>query len=480
MNDPFDSNHMDDLMHQAFDRHEEIPSDRVWQGIEAGLDERSGRRPVALFWWLGVLMIALSTGTWWHFQGKKELSGEKKHISQERSDTTPETGISQTNHNSPAAPVPENPKSKISTSNSLRAIVPPPAVEYQKGKKKAPSHISSQINDNGKTKIISPDRGIPNPLSIGHDRIDTSQSTRDVVYPGPSAPLLPVLSPRLLEQPLPALHPIPVKSGKKTVRKWMLATGVSILASRQSVRSTGQRPAQPGTLPVAITAESQNPAREYSAGIELGRALGKRWELWSGLRLQQLQINTLHIAKMRRVDGQYPGQPVGGDLRFRYLINTPTGGVAVDVRMEQVDTTLQLPPNEPVVFAIQTRQTLKYASLPLFAVYRIGQGRWNAILRGGATFNFLQHNDLVIERFESRTDRFRPAQLLRPLAFNEYLRRFNVGFQMGAGVRFSVSERLSVGLESLYSGQMSSNNGDPYLQTRSYSIGLNASILCKF
>lgn len=284
--------------------------------------------------------------------------------------------------------------------------------------------------------------------------------------------------PPLNVQPLPEIASLPTESEKRS-KRFHVGAGFMPLVQWQSVKTVRQRPVRPGTLPVAITAEAESPSPGYAWGIDLGLQMNRRWSFWSGAQIRNLQTRTTHHAKMRRADGQWPGSN-DTELRFRYMLNTPAGGVAVDVRMEQVDTTLNLPPAEPVTFELHTTQSLQYATIPLLMKYHGGQGRWQFFAGGGLSANFLISNTLEIDRFSSRSLRFRPSRFIRPLAGNEYLRVFSMDFRIGAGVRYQIGRHAGLSFEPVYFGQIIGSTDDPYLQTSSRSLGLNAAVWYKF
>lgn len=483
MKDPLNKDNIDELLQNSLERYEEMPSDAVWTGIERDLGKSPRRRRFVLFWALGLLLLTSGVAVF-YFKTKPPEKSVPQIVFNENKEKAIDSPTARPDEFSARSTATENPaheqagmqSDKSGESSSGRFYTPLTAVLYKADPNKQSSIInaSSDLYDvettgtrttrikriftdflHSQSAFIRPIRVIRVPVVIAPDR------------------LLP-----LKARPLPEISSLPSGPEKRSPRLYAGA-GFMPLILWQSVEAMRQRPVRPGTLPVAITAEAESPSLGYAWGIDLGIAANDRWSFWSGAHIRNLQTRTAHQAKMRRADGQWPG---GNDteLRFRYMLNTPAGGVAVDVRMEQVDTTLNLPPAEPVSFELQTTQTMQYLSVPLLVKYHDGRGRWRFVASGGLSANFLMSNTLEIDRFASRSLRFRPSRFIRPLAGNEYLRTFSLDFRIGAGVRYQINRSVGLSFEPVYFGQLTGASNDPYLQTSSRSLGLNAAVWYKF
>lgn len=484
MKDPLNKDNIDELLQNSLGRYEEMPSDAIWTGIERELGQSPRRRRrYVLFWAMGLLLLTSGIAVFYF-----KIKPPEKSV--------PQTVFNKNKEKTAGAPTdrPDEFSARISATENpaheQAGIQSGKSGKLSSGGFYTPSTaVLNKADQNKQSSIINANSDLNDVETTGTRTTQIARIFTDFLH-SHSAFIRPIRvvrvpvvialdrSPPLTSRPLPEIASLPSGPEKRSSRLYAGA-GFMPLILWQSVETVRQRPVRPGTLPVAITAEAESPSLGYAWGIDLGIAANKRWSIWSGAYIRNLQTRTAHHAKMRRADGQWPG---GNDteLRFRYMLNTPAGGVAVDVRMEQVDSTLNLPPAEPVSFELHTTQTLQYASVPLLVKYHRGRGRWHIVASGGLSANFLMANTLEIDRFSSRSLRFRPSRFIRPLAGNEYLRTFSLDFRIGAGVRYQLSRSVGLSFEPVYFGQLTGANNDPYLQTSGRSLGLNAAIVYKF
>ena len=148
--------------------------------------------------------------------------------------------------------------------------------------------------------------------------------------------------------------------------------------------------------------------------------------------------------------------------------------------MTRITRTIKLDNDEKIELEINTRQNLAFVSVPLYAGYRLGEGRLKFLLKGGVLLNFLRANDFEIAGIKQGNGKFAFQPKNQPMGNPQDLQTVSVDFVAGLGLDFSLTKSLSLRLEPTVSGSLTSLHNSPYIQSSQYSAGLNAGVMYNF
>jgi len=199
--------------------------------------------------------------------------------------------------------------------------------------------------------------------------------------------------------------------------------------------------------------QSERPDVSTDWWLRVGKTMGGRFGLESGIGFSESTRTTAHTARFRFADGAIHsgGSGPGQRRNFAYDLNTYGGSASVSLRMESADASVPVADAEPVVVKISTVEQAQLLRIPLLLTYRMGAGRVHAVAKAGIVGNFFLKNELAISARASQNNRLRFAQHTDTFVF-ERTDNFFLGYWASAGVEFRWNRRLSIVAEPAVSG----------------------------
>jgi hypothetical protein len=196
-----------------------------------------------------------------------------------------------------------------------------------------------------------------------------------------------------------------------------------------------------------------------------------------------METSSRHRAEFRFKDRHHgPGGPGGGNHQhqFQYNLNTPTGVVEVELRVDEADTTIQVPDEEEVAFELKTFQNTSYLSVPFAAKYSLGTGRLRFFVKAGAAINFLLENQFEISERSSLNAHFRFSQGAPASNSRQSLRSISLDYLASLGLEYHFAKSWSLNLEPTFMGNLTSDHNDKFIQSSTYMAGVSGGLSYHF
>lgn len=213
-------------------------------------------------------------------------------------------------------------------------------------------------------------------------------------------------------------------------------------------------------------------------GMRAGLQLSRRWALESGvgafsIRQQSRQLFRIIFDPSRE-------QPDGsGVLESTYALAVPSafGESQIEVDLRRA-TAQQIIPGEAIGLEVSAEQQLRFVSVPLTARYDMLSGRFRLGIKGGLTFNFLQATSLQTAVQVRRNGLRAPVARVRH-RFSE-VRGTNLDYILGLSARYRLPAGLEIALEPTYRRNLQPITARQDFFTRSYALGLQLGVNCRF
>ncbi len=509
MDDKLPNDKLEDFLKKSFEDYTESPPDDLWDKIEGGLGAAPVVKPFFFRgWWIAAaaaVVVGIFVAQHFYFENKierltKELKQNKVEL--QESETEKPTGNNFQTQNLENES--DTPRESIPQASSGPALKPSGGQEFFDKKLPATAGKSTVSNGNFSTKKTNKQteiasENIDNEVVSSLKSNEASPSTRQmetVVTDVPnlvsnpvSSETLTLAAPSLLEvlnakvqteqitTPKPNLYPAPTDP----LRQTRLTTGVRVMPMATWERINEVRPAmfpnRPGRPEKFFNNQQQVSGQVLAAGATLEYELDDRLSLVSGLDYFRTETTSRHRSEFMFKERKMPmpGNPANRH-DFNYNLNTSSGLVEVDVRVEATNPSLPVPDNEILAFEVKTDKTMTSLSVPLALKYSIGRGRLHGYLKGGIAANFLLNQSFNISEIRSLNNRFRVSPVRPMRGQPQNLRTVSMSYLAAAGVEYDLTRSLSVNLEPTFMGSLSSQHSANFIRSNNYMAGVSAGL----
>lgn len=524
MEEKLPNDRLEEFLKKALGNHTEDPSDDLWDRIELELPEappstvaeggKLRRLPQFGRWWgvaAAAVVAGIVIGQHLYFQHKlNDLSGQleqnaveierlEKRNHQIQEDHTKKTLLEGSHPNGtasgmanaqPAAPSAAQPAAGKTARQPQSGKTLPIAAP----KTGAPAAAVGS-GSNAPDQEVAIGSGAP-PSQVGHQQpaVEAAE-TQPAVAAGQS----PHLEPNLLNTKIlgvveaPVSMPttgylskqiIPAKygpTGKISVGAHYAWGGVrDELKVRKQPGGGGQGGGQGGGGKKYGIREMNSIGQTWSAGIVAEDRLAKNLFIGTGLAYRKTTFESGDTVKYEYKDHR-PGQGSNHhDRNFDYNFGTPAGLVELELRASLVDSTMEPDEDEEIDIEIKTRQDLAFLSVPLYAGYRIGEGRLRVLAKGGLRFNFLIGNEFEVTDIVSQNDKFRFERHHQSHGKPLDLQAVSVDFAGSVGLEYALTRSLNLRVEPALTASLTSLHNSQFIQSSQYSAGVNAGVMYVF
>ncbi len=199
--------------------------------------------------------------------------------------------------------------------------------------------------------------------------------------------------------------------------------------------------------------EDEEPEFSLGYGVKIGYQFSKNWSIETGLNRtssalrfrSRRQIRYTMVDEMPNDQGEFQG-------RYAFDFNTSSGTVESDIALARSAST-NLVENDFVGLLLEGQQNFEYLNVPIIVRYHFGQSRWQLGLKAGIVNRFLQDATFQFESISTSRDGVRLVVedrffRTRPL---DSAATYQADFTLGAGLRFWVTNQLSLMIEPSFS-----------------------------
>jgi hypothetical protein len=449
---------LDDYVRRSFDDHEENPASDMWSRIEAELPDAPPGQTWRVFLLrnrlrlaAAVILLLLSGLVCEHFYYEnklRDLATQAHPLQKQQETVTPEI-VANTDQSGPGK---KQPLPRMAPVGSTPRVTTPPPTPPPAGRGASARKTETTV-------------GKP-PLST---REEVSHSAITAL---PQPEYQPI---SLNQAPLPAGGGGGGGVPARALSGWYIGLHATPQRTFETATPTAH---QPGMRPV-FTGQSEHPEVATGWWLRIGKSVGRRWGLESGIGFSESTRTTAHTARFRFADGDiHPGGPgpIGQRRNFSYDLNTYGGSASVSLRMESADASAPVTDAEPVVVKISTTEHAQLLRIPLLLTHRMGSGRLTVVAKAGLTGNFFLKNDLAISARTSQNNRLRFAQNTDNFAF-ERSGNFFLGYWASAGLEYRWNRSLSLVAEPAVSGNFARKDAQgrrlPDQVLAGVNVGLN-------
>ncbi|MCB9275708.1 MAG: hypothetical protein H6564_16800 [Lewinellaceae bacterium] len=488
MDKPFNKDNMDAFFRQAFDGLGDapaedgwdLPSDGVWAGVQRALAEEQRSRKAPFWLWFGAtalcgLLLTLLLFVWSNNRGlqrkavEQALAAERlqlavdsltRELSLQGQAVMP---LQEAERKAPHQAVKESPSTLPSgkaSNQALREGVAPrlsalavPPVRITAGESMASPALPLSLS--GFRPVSASDTSLASagpPSGITHGM--------PLLSPLPASSLGPLALP---VYPLHAAYVPAEQAGKKAVF-YLGAYSALNYTSRDLLNKPS-----PGITarPIFETLERGRESLEF--GLKAGLQLSPRWALESGIGAFSIRQQSRQLFRIT-YDPELEQTADDGSLESTYALAIPSAygdsQIEVDIRR---DASQRVLPGETIGLEAQSRQQLRFISLPLLARYELPVGRFSFGAKAGLALNLLQATSLQTA-VQVRRNGLRAAASRTRHRFSE-VRDTNLDYLLGLSAHYRVLPGLDVALEPTFRKNLRPFNEAQYFNTRFYALG---------
>ena len=189
----------------------------------------------------------------------------------------------------------------------------------------------------------------------------------------------------------------------------------------------------------------------FSYGVTIGKNIGKRWSLESGLELLNFQHLASNNPKLNfrepHGNGPHGGGGHGDDDDFEdisYNIASSAGDAKVTIRVNQTDTSVQLPKNTPIDIQVVTQESERKLSIPLTAKYRFAVGQFHFFTLAGLSLDCSISRNLNVSAAQSNSNFFETNHREKTEVVFSSNQPFAASYRLGLGVEWKFARNYSL------------------------------------
>jgi len=504
MEDKLHNDGLEDFLRKSFDQFDDSPSDGLWDKIETDL-----ATPVVSplgsirLWWVGVaaaVLLVLVVGQ--HFYYSNEITQLSKLLEQKDAELKQ---IEEEQHTAPLdQPSESQQKEEFPAGETSPTELPvepkqPAIAGANQAQNQAPKFGSKKY---GADQNLKP--GIVNEVEISAAKLGNTPSLIKMPLGQPTegnnvaAEALPI--PRLAKTPgsidvlglreivnsssipqlaLVDIPPDPIFPAKVS-KKFTVGIHHTEMTTRERISTIIQRPAMMGGMHV-FDNRSSGDGRTQLTGISFACRTGGGWFVESGANLRSTEFTNLHRPELKFKDRFVPSGNHGpNEFGFQYSLNTAAGLVGIEVRADQADPGVAISEEEDIKIEVTTKQTLKYVSIPFLVGRQFGLGRLNLNLKAGLMGNFLSSSSFEVTDVSFLNAHFRSGNSMRPRGTGPVLKDASFDLMVAAGLEYGLGNGWSASVSPSILKSSGSRHADRYIQSTSFSAGLDVGLNYSF
>ncbi|TAK34916.1 MAG: hypothetical protein EPO28_15430 [Saprospiraceae bacterium] len=226
--------------------------------------------------------------------------------------------------------------------------------------------------------------------------------------------------------------------------------------------------------------KTESPELSYTAGVLAGVNVSSRWHLYSGISYQRFSQTSEHTIGLRYTTSQAITDP-NGNIVSTYQTNLQTsfGDAEVELRVANNSSSNEPDINEGHIFPVRftAEERLEHLGIPVLLEYRVGGKQLALSLKGGVVGSFLVGKEMRITGVRAMHPRLISREVDIPATkFLRNINDFTLDTQLSAGVHAGLSKRLSLVLEPTFRINITPIFENARLETRMFSLALNTGI----
>ncbi len=465
----------------------DLPSERVWEGIEASV--RDDKKPA--IWWrtsllvLLALMVLLFAGLW--FASQRQVRQLEKTVAEQRQEIKE---IIAANRHA---------KSNSDETYQIAGAVPQRGLTGQK--ETVPGAGSHEFSPpDGNAPALASGSSAEPPVSIGRQsggfqRKDTAtgiEEQKEEKQPGESenAALTParvISDPAMIAArwpylaaggtPVLTVNPETVVAGgspKSTSARWLpLELSFSPVLSDRLLTYKGK------DIDTRFE-RTETAGFSWTASALTGVQFSDKFRLMTGLDYFSYSQASTHLMAMRYTLQNATTDMMGNRINT-YTTDVPTsfGDASIEIRVADDGAVNNPDLSEGRLFPVEitARTTIRQLGVPVLLEYHSGSGPVQWISRGGLIGNWIIDGDFTLEHakvvhpgMQTRSFRMTSDKLTRRL--ND----FTLDLQLSTGAQLNLAERLKLTLLPTFRTNLSPIFNNSKLKTNIYSWSLNAGL----
>lgn len=481
----------DEFLKNSLDNYAESPPDSVWEGIEEAFP--NNRIPLwRRFWWLGLAGLLLIGGLFYqhyYYQKKLDRMELKLQATKERavasSETTTPSDKPSTSNEEIDQPAGDSQLSQATLAEKRKETLPSERgkhdVELASDKSLLPKDQvglpSSQVGEKADPMVAN-----TTVISTSENQNAGSANLEDAASDAPVGSITSIESLQLLlhsEKNSNAdvhLNVPPLQLPGKDL--W---AGVSVGmygVNRQFSQPSGGHHHGGGPNP-HFEDQSSLSGQSISSGLMIEKQIANGLSLRTGLQYAETKFSSTHTPSFELGESM-PGMH-GYDHDFQYSLFTPSGTATLTLRVEQVDTSVQLPANENIGLKVGTNQKFRYASVPLGIGWRTQLGRFGLGLSADLIGNFLLESGMRVSGIEVQNPNFQVHhEGNTSIAEFEKTAPFYLEMATAASVSIKLRPELRLRVGPALRFQLTNSSADPQDGSKGFAAGFETALMYRF
>ncbi|MAT53042.1 MAG: hypothetical protein CMN32_01075 [Saprospirales bacterium] len=478
----------DEFMKNSLDQYSESPPDSVWEGIEESFPV--GGIPFwGRYWWAAAVVVLLAGAFVYqhtYYRQKLDKLEMQLKIEKERAVASSDSG------GAPVNPLTKPSENAGNTDQSLESTIAnaPNRSTAHPSEEMLPEKVTGdkrrateQHNAAPPTDLsgVKNDKAVESPGNLVAERhpLNTTgnekKSEKAVASPSPVA-----------------IEPLDIflKYGEASInlelppqqlpsREFWAGPAVGMFSSHRKFSGTSGTHHHGGGPHPHFEAQTTTSGQSVSAGLRVERELTGGISLCSGVFYNESEFSSTHTPSFKLGESM-PGMH-GFEHDFQYSLYTPSGSATLNLRVEQVDTSVQVSPDENIGLTVGTSQKFRYVSIPLGIAWRTHKGRLGFGLSAGFIGNFLLDSGMSVSNIEVQNPMFQvhhegnssfaSVNTTAPFYLElEAAALLNVHLRQGLRLEIGPSLRL----------QLTDASADPQNGSSGYAAGLQSALMYRF
>lgn len=461
----------------------DLPSGRVWEGIEATLSDR--KRPVA--WWRTLLLVLLAlmalifAGLW--LASQRQVKELEKTVAQHRQEIQEIIAANAVNTSNPSEAVQDNNQKveqhkAVSGANRTKMAIGGRSESSDESRNKI---AASTKSENLSLHTETPD--LQGSIVVEeHQEVDLETGTPPAAFPSEVLLLNPLPIPNkwpLLKTDVtfalsPTLGGTPTDDAQKAAAKLLpLEISFSPVLSRRLLTYKGK------DIDTKFE-RTETAGFSWTASVLTGVRLSEKLRLLTGLDYFGYSQESTHLMAMRYTL-QNVVTDMAGNRISTYTTDLPTsfGDASIEIRVADDGAVNNPDLSEGRLFPVEVTAgtNIRQLGVPLLVEYQTGHGPVQWITRGGLIGNWIMDGEFELQRarvmhprLQTRSFRLTGDKLTRRL--ND----FTLDVQLSSGALLNLSDRLKLSLLPSFRTNLSPIFNSSKLKTNIYSWSMNVGL----
>ena len=508
MEEPVHNDQFEDFLKKSFEKYTESPSDALWGKIEGdlGIQALPAKGFSVLHWIAGsAIVLVLGIAGYQHFAFKGQVQRlqdalinkeqEVKKINataaeREMAFEALENKVEQIEKLISGSPAVSGERVPKTTGEKIRST----------GTEKEKSSLTGsplQTISNQSITIIEAQKAAPPTVNNSTSDIPASPGlTTSVLTAGLNIRVPAALPLRMLTRPanITRLPVMPLFQDIEKINyagKWSLGGQITSMKTKAQVTDYEPVPDSPfphnGDETRSFVDTVTATGNTLIAGISLKYQATPRFAITSGLNYRNTTMYATHEPPLKVQDGHHHGGPGGpggpgghgNEYDFSCQLNTAYGAIDIDLRAEQIDSSLQIDDNEPVALRIDAKNVRQSLTIPLIMSYRLGKNRFHVDLQGGLLANVLLSNRFEIEDIQFNDLHFKAPEVNDHKGAPKENICLSMDYLAGIGFGYDLTDALSLNITPVVSGSLYDRDNGTF-KTSDFSAGLSTGISYRF